>query len=74
MRFRLIDNASRVWHRLWSVRVAFGGAAFWSAIGGAIMVWPALAEKLPTEFYVFGGIVLSAAFGLARVLRQPGTE
>lgn len=71
MKLRLIDDA---WHRLWSVRVAIGSAAFWSAIGGAIMVWPALAEKLPTIFYVIGGVALSAAFGIARVLKQPGAE
>ncbi|KYK44556.1 hypothetical protein A1D31_14260 [Bradyrhizobium liaoningense] len=72
MKLRLIDD--RVWHRLWSVRVAIGGGLFWSAIGGLIMVWPALADKIPTIAYVLGGVVLSAAFGLARVLKQPGAE
>jgi len=72
MKFRLIDD--RVWHRLWSVRIAIGGGLFWSAIGGLIMVWPALVDKIPTIAYVLGGVVLSAAFGLARVLKQPGAE
>ena len=76
---RLIDE----WHRedwkrrllrLHSIRVAIGGALFWSAIGGLIMVWPVLAEKIPTLVYVVGGVILSAAFGVARVLKQPGAE
>ncbi|UPT85176.1 hypothetical protein HAP41_0000033345 [Bradyrhizobium barranii subsp. apii] len=71
---RLIDD----WHskllRLHSMRAAIGGAAFWSMVGGAIMVWPALADKIPVGAYVIGGIVLSAAFGVARLLKQPGAE
>lgn len=72
MNFRMIDD--RIWHRLWSVRIAIGSGLFWSAVGGAIMVWPALADKIPTFAYVLGGVALSAAFGVARVLKQPGAE
>ncbi|MGX1353360.1 hypothetical protein AB7M49_006981 [Bradyrhizobium elkanii] len=74
MKIRLIDQSERRWHGLWSMRAAIGGGLFWSVVGGAIMVWPALAEKIPTILYVLGGVTLSAAFGLARVLKQPGAE
>lgn len=71
---KLIDNWHRELTRLHSLRVAIGGAAFWSAIGGAIMIWPALAEHIPVAAYVVGGVALSVAFGVARVLKQPGAE
>jgi hypothetical protein len=76
---KLIDDWHRAdWkHRLWrlhTIRVAVGGALFWSAIGGLIMVWPALEKQIPTTAYVLGGVLLSAAFGVARVLKQPGAE
>ena len=38
------------------------------------MIWPKLADVIPTGAYAIGGIVLSAAFGVARLLKQPGTE
>jgi hypothetical protein len=38
------------------------------------MIWPALADHIPTGAYVVGGIALSAAFGVARLLKQPGAE
>ncbi|MFT0875133.1 hypothetical protein VRZ08_01125 [Rhodopseudomonas sp. G2_2311] len=71
---KLIDNWPRELRRLHSLRVAYGGAVFWSAIGGAIMIWPSLADKIPVVTYVVGGLALSVAFGLARVLKQPGAE
>jgi hypothetical protein len=71
---RLIDNWPRELKRLHSIRVAVGSAALWSLVGGAIMVWPALATAIPVGAYVAGGLVLSVAFGLARVLKQPGAE
>jgi hypothetical protein len=71
---KLIDNWKRELLRLHSMRVAIGSGLVWSGIGGAIMVWPALAEHIPIEAYVVGGIALSIAFGVARVLKQPGTE
>jgi len=76
---KLVDDWHRAdWKRrllrLHSIRVAIGGALFWSGVGGLILVWPALAETIPTIAYVIGGIVLSAAFGVARVLKQPGAE
>lgn len=71
---KLVDD----WHRkIWrwhSTRVAIGSTALWSAVGGAIMIWPALAGDIPIEAYVTGGIILSVAFGIARVLKQPGAE
>lgn len=71
---RLIDNWPRELRRLHTIRVAIGGAAFWSAIGGAIMIWPALADHIPVGAYVVGGVLLSVGFGVARVLKQPGAE
>lgn len=69
---KLIDKTWADIGRLHSMRAAIGGGLFWSAVGGAVMVWPALADHIPIGFYVLGGILLSAAFGLARVLHQPG--
>ncbi|WP_315768198.1 hypothetical protein [Bradyrhizobium sp. SZCCHNR2012] len=71
---RLIDNWRRELLRLHSMRAAIAGAAFWSAVGGAIMIWPALADHIPTAAYAAGGVVLSVAFGVARLLKQPGAE
>lgn len=71
---KLIDNWKSELKRLHSIHVAVGSAVLWSAVGGAIMVWPALAGKIPIGAYIIGGIVLSVAFGLARVLKQPGAD
>ncbi|WP_315799328.1 hypothetical protein [Bradyrhizobium sp. SZCCHNR3078] len=71
---RLIDNWRREMLRLHSMRAAIASAAVWSAVGGAIMVWPALAQSIPTVAYVAGGLALSIAFGVARLLKQPGAE
>jgi len=71
---RLIDNWRSEMLRLHSTRTAIVSAAFWSAVGGGIMIWPALADHLPTGAYALGGVALSIAFGVARLLKQPGTE
>ena len=71
---KLIDNWKSELKRLHSIHVAIGSAVLWSAVGGAIMVWPALAGKIPIGAYIIGGVVLSVAFGLARVLKQPGAD
>jgi hypothetical protein len=67
---KLIDNVGAELRRLWSVRVA----AFWSLVCGLILIWPGLAGEIPTWLYALGGIVISVSFGVARVLKQPGTE
>jgi hypothetical protein len=71
---KLIENWSGELLRLHSLRTAIGGAALWSMVGGAIMIWPALADQIPVGVYVIGGLALSVAFGVARVLKQPGAE
>ena len=71
---QLIENWRGELRRLWSVRVAVGGAAFWSLVGGAILIWPALVDRISIWAYVGGGIALSVAYGVARFLKQPGTD
>lgn len=76
---RLIDefhseNWKRRVLRLHTIRLSIGSALMWSGISGGIMIWPALADHIPLIAYALGGIVLSAAFGVARVLKQPGAE
>lgn len=71
---QLIDNWRSAILRLHSMRAAILSAALWSSVGGAVMIWPALADHIPTGAYVAGGIALSIAFGIARLLKQPGTE
>lgn len=71
---RLIENWRSKMLRLHSMRAALLSGAFWSAVGGAIMVWPALSDKIPVGTYVLGGLSLSVLFGLARLLKQPGAE
>jgi hypothetical protein len=70
----LIDNWHRKIWRLHTMRVAIFGAAFWSGVSGLSAVWPAFADKIPLWAYGVGGVVLSAALGVARVLKQPGLE
>lgn len=66
---KLIDNW-RGLHRLHSVRVAM----FWGGVSGLIMIWPALADKIPITVYALGGVLISVAFTAARVLKQPGAS
>lgn len=51
-----------------------GIALFWSAVGGLLIVWPALADHIPTAVYVVGGILISGVYGVAKVLHRPGAE
>ena len=71
---RLIDGWKIQIARLWSVRVAIGGVVFWSALSGLWVLWPAFVEKLPLWFYAIGGVLMSVALAVARLLKQPGTE
>lgn len=70
MKFELIDDWRIELRRLWSVRVA----AFWSLVWGLILVWPGLTGAIPLWLYVVGGLVTCVSFGVARVLKQPGTD
>jgi hypothetical protein len=74
MNNRLIEN----WHRkvwlLWSARVAL----FWIIVGTFVMVAPLMSDELKSVLgsWRFGGILFVAgvSFGLARFLKQPGTQ
>lgn len=70
---RLIDDWRRG-NRLWSIRIAWGGVVFWSALSGLWVLWPAFVEKLPLWFYAIGGVLMSVALAIARVLKQPGAD
>lgn len=70
----LIDDWHKAIYRLWSIRLAIAGVVFWSALSGLWVLWPAFVEKLPLPFYAIGGVAMSVALGLARVLKQPGVE
>lgn len=71
---KLIPEWKQAFGRLWSMRIAIGSAIMWSAVGGLLLIWPALADKIPLGAYVLGGLVLSVLFGVARLLKQPGTD
>lgn len=71
---KMIDKSWLDISRLNSIRTAFGGTVLWSAVAGGILIWPSLADTIPIGYYIIGGILLSIAFGVARVLKQPGTE
>ncbi|AVT76649.1 hypothetical protein RPPS3_25860 [Rhodopseudomonas palustris] len=73
-RLTLIDEWKREARRLWSMRAALGGALLWSAVGGLLMVWPGIASVVPPLAYAVIGVALSIIYGLARILKQPGTD
>lgn len=54
----------------WSVWVA----VFWSIIYGIILIWPGIAGSIPTKAYAAIGIITGASYGVARWLKQPGTD
>lgn len=72
--FELIDDAWAEVKRLWSMRLALAGIVFWSAVSGLWVLWPAFAEVLPLWFYAVGGIGMSVALAVARVLKQKGAD
>ena len=71
---RLIEHVGSLWHRLWSVRLAVGGAVFWGIVSGLYLVWPAFAGTIPLLFYAVGGVVMSIALIIARIMKQPGLD
>lgn len=71
---RLIDNCRTQLTRLWSLQVAALGVVFWGALSGLWVVWPAFVDWIPLWFYAVGGIAMSIALAIARVLKQPGVE
>lgn len=71
---RLIDNWRREISRLWSIRVALAGVVFWGALSGLWVLWPAFVDWLPLWFYAVGGVAMSVALAIARMLKQSGAE
>lgn len=47
---------------------------FWGSVGGLLLVWPALMTVIPIGWFVLGGVILSAALALAKILKRPGAE
>ena len=55
----------------WSIWVA----GFWGAVGAAIIILSALLYEDGVNFWTGGLLILaSVSMGIARFLRQPGTE
>ena len=69
---RLIDNLWAVLKGGWSVWVAYFGIVFWGAMAGLWVIWPAFVDWLPLWVYAVGGVLMSVALTVARVLKQPG--
>lgn len=67
---RLIPDAGRVWHRLWSVRLSLALAA----VQGLYLVWPAFQDHVPLWLFAGGAMLMSVAVVLARITKQPGIE
>jgi hypothetical protein len=70
----LIPNWRAELTRLWSMRITLVSVVTWSALGALWALWPAFAAVLPLGMYITIGIFLSAAIGIARLLKQPGAE
>lgn len=66
----LIDNWRTELHRLWSMHVA----VFWTAVGTVAALWIGLAGSIPSPIFFGVGFVVIFSFGVARLLKQPGTE
>jgi hypothetical protein len=71
---RLVPGWRRNLMKWWSTRVAWFGIVFWSALAGLWVIWPAFVERIPLWAYAVGGIAMSVALGVARVLKQPGLD
>jgi hypothetical protein len=71
---RLIDDWKAEILRLWSMRLLIGQAAFWSAMGGLWLMWPAIVGSIPLWAYFVVGLVLAVSTGIARVTKQPGAR
>jgi hypothetical protein len=70
---RLIPHASRIWKRLWSIRLAMLAAIF----QGAAMFWFGLEGTMPPLWFFGIGIVLTVAVIPARLVAQkdlPGDD
>lgn len=66
MKLRLIDNAARDFHRLWSVRVA----VFFFVLNGALVGLVAFGDVLNPYLFMGLNVVGYAALGIARLTKQ----
>jgi hypothetical protein len=71
---RLIDDWRAQIVRLWSIRVAL----IWIVVGAVIFVAPMVSDEakgLLGAWPFAGGLFLaSVSFGVARIMKQPGTD
>jgi hypothetical protein len=65
---RRLDPDFRVWHRLWSVRVAL----FWALVCGLWAALPAFQGFISPFLFALLCIGFSLAICLARLTNQPG--
>ena len=70
MSLTLITDARRVWHRLWSVRLAL----FWGCVSGLYGAWPAFQDVVPLPCFAGLSVALGGLIAVARVTRQPGLD
>ncbi|EKS29264.1 hypothetical protein [Afipia felis] len=70
MSIRFIPNVWAEAKRLWSMRVAI----FWTAVGTVAALWLGLAGSIPAPIFFGIGFLIIFSFGVARLLKQPGTE
>lgn len=67
----LIDDAGRVWHKLWSVRLALLSALL-SAVEFALPLVPdSWADSVGRGKFAAAALVVSIAAGVARIVSQP---
>lgn len=71
---QLVENLRAILKRAWSIRVAAFGVVFWGALSGLWVLWPAFVDWLPLWAYAVGGVLMSVALAVARVLKQPGLD
>lgn len=64
---KLIDDAKRTWHRLWSVRLALLSAA----LSGAEFAMPYIAPAQSSRTFAALAAVVSIGAGIARIVAQP---
>ena len=71
---KLIEDAGKLWHRLWTVRMSIIGVVY-ASVGGVYLAMPeGLRPDLPEwgKLLLAGvGVMLAAAPGVARVVAQP---
>lgn len=63
----LIDDAARVWHRLWSVRLAIIAVLF-DVVNALLTYWVAL---LPPLWFTALSIACTVGAAVARMVDQP---